>query len=234
MRYLLSCLSSLILLALLVPVASTKSQLPQVECPTITIEPSRQIICPDAEVKFTASVTGGEVNAQQRFNWTVSAGRIIRGQGSRTITVATAGAQGPGGVSVSVELVGAEIGCALTFSRAVDVTPLCPERKFDEYGNLSFEEEKARLALFAAEVRGTPDTMGLIIIRESGKRDMDESGARLERARNYLVNELGLEADRVFTREGDLREEVAIELWIMPTKAPPAESNRNINSSPSP
>jgi hypothetical protein len=231
MRYLPTCLSSLILLALLVPVASTASPPAQAECLTIRIEPSRQTICPDDEVTFTARATNGEIPAQQRFNWTVSAGRIIRGQGTRTITVS---ATGPGGVSVSVELAGADARCALTFSRAVDVTPFCPERKFDEYGDLSFEEEKARLALFAAEIRGTPDTTGVIIIRASGKRDVEEGGARLERARNYLVNELGLEADRIFTREGDVREELAFELWLMPSKVPRREPNQDFNSGTGP
>lgn len=236
MRTFLGCLS-LFILTLLVPATgdtTSFSNLPQGECPAITIETPNPVICPDARITFTASVTNGEVNAQQRFNWTISGGRITRGQGTPTITVATAAAQeGPGGVRANVELVGPGNNCSQTFSHAVDVTPFCPERKYDEYGNLPFEEEKARLGLFAAQLRGTPDTMGLIIIRPGAKMEVGESEARRERARRYMVDGLGLETDRILTREGDGREELAIELWIMPTKLPPAESNQNINSSPS-
>lgn len=241
MRPILISVLSLILIALLVPVTGSTTPYPhQVECPTITIEAPSHIICPDAEVTFTASVMGGDINSQHTFNWTVSAGKIISGQGTQTITVATANAKGSqieAGVNATVELVGGQWGsCSRTASYAVEVKPFCPDRKFDVFtGNASLEEEKARLGNFAARLRNDPDTMGIITIRSGAKMGVGEAEARLERARNYLVNELGIEADRVFTREGDSLEELTIELWVMPTKMPPADTSRTNNSnSPKP
>jgi hypothetical protein len=239
MRPFLICLSSLVLLAHLVPVASTTAHPPaQVECPTIAIETPSHIICPDAEVTFTASVTGGDINSQHSFNWTVSAGRIVSGQGTPTIRVATVNAPGnqiEAGVNATVEVVGGQWGsCSRTASHAVQVKPFCPDRKFDAFlGNASLEEEKARLGNFAARLRNDLDTMGIITIRSGGKMSVGEAEARLERARNYLVNELGIEADRVFTREGDSLEELTIELWVMPTKLPSITPSQTNNSSPS-
>ena len=241
MRPILISLSSLILIALLVPITGSTTPYPhQVECPTIAIDTPSNIICPDADVTFTASVMGGNINSQHTFNWTVSAGRIISGQDTPTITVATANASGnqiDAGVNATVELVGGQWGsCSRTASYAVQVKPFCPDRKFDAFtGNASLEEEKARLGNFASRLRNDPDTMGIITIRSGGKMSVGEAEARLERARNYLVNELGIEADRVLTREGDSLEELTIELWVMPTKLPPAgDSQTNNSNTPKP
>jgi hypothetical protein len=229
MRAFLICLSLLILLALLVPVANTTSFPSQSECPEITIETPSTIICPDARVIFTAQVTKGEVNAQQRFKWTVAEGRVIKGQGTPTITVETTGAQGPGGVRVSVELVGPEIGCALTYSRAVDVTPFCPERKFDEFGEVSEEFEMMKLDVFAIRLRSEPDTVGLIIMYAGEHAPVGYAEARLERARNYLIDVRGLEADQILMKDAGSGVESTMELWVMPTKLPPTNSNQNTN-----
>jgi hypothetical protein len=205
------------------------------ECPEITMETPSAIICPDAEVTFTAGVPGGDPNARQTYHWTVSAGRIVSGQGTPTIRVATVNASADIelGLRATVEVAGGQWGsCSRTSSHGVQVKAFCPDRRFDEFlGTASLEEEKARLGNFASRLRGEPHTMGIITLRSGGKMVVGEAAERLERARKYLVDELGIETDRVYTREGDGLEELTIELWVMPTN--PYAPSRN-NSLPSP
>lgn len=234
MRAFLIC-GSLLIPALLVPVTGSTTSSPpaQVECPAITIETPSAIICPESEVTFTAGVEGTDPNVTH--HWTVSAGRIISGQGTPTIRVATVNARADqidAGVNATVEVVGGQWGsCSRTASRGVQVKAFCPDRKFDTFlGTASLEEEKARLGNFASRLRGEPHTMGIITLCFGGKMLAGEAEARLERARKYLVDELGIEADRVYTREGDALEELTIELWVMPTN--PHAPSRN-NSLPS-
>jgi hypothetical protein len=233
MRVFLICVS-LLIPTLLVPVTgNTTTSPPQMECPEITMETPSAIICPDAEVTFTASVLGVAANAQQTYHWTVSSGRIISGQGTQTIRVATVNASADIelGLRATVEVVGGQWGsCSRTASYGVQVKAFCPDRKFDEFlGTASLEEEKARLGNFASRLRGEPHTMGIITLRSGGKMNAGEAEARLERARKYLVDELGIETNRVYTREGDGLEELTIELWVMPTN--PNSPSRN-NSMP--
>ncbi|HVG32197.1 MAG TPA: hypothetical protein VM911_03925 [Pyrinomonadaceae bacterium] len=199
------------------------------------METPSAIICPDAEVTFTAGVLGVDPNVQHTYHWTVSAGRIISGQGTPTIRVATVNASADieVGLRATVEVGGGQWGsCSRAASYGVQVKAFCPDRKFDTFlGTASLEEEKARLGNFASRLRGDPHTMGIITLRSGEKMVAGEAEARLERARKYLVDELGIEPYRVYTREGDSLEELTIELWIMPTN--PHAHSRN-NSTPSP
>jgi hypothetical protein len=213
------------------PIPSRSSAAP--ECPTIKIDTPSQIICPAAEVTFTASVEGGESNAKRTFNWTVSAGKIISGQGTPTIAVATAGASGDAddqGIRASVEVGGLTASCSTTASYTVQLRAFCPDRKFDEFGALSFDEEKARLESYISRLLSDPETLGLIKAHAGKCARVDEADTRLERIRDYLVNLRGL--DRIVTKNEGCQEEdqaeVRIELWVMPTKAPPAPTP-NIN-----
>src|SRR5882762_1750792 len=73
-------------------------------CPTVNVS------CPEAAnenapVTFTANVTGGTPNITPGYSWTVSAGRIISGQGTPSITVDTSGLAGQT-VRASVDITG--------------------------------------------------------------------------------------------------------------------------------
>ena len=66
---------------------------PQPVCPNITIE------CPERvelnqPLTFRSTVIGGSPNVAPVYNWNVSAGRIIEGQGTSTIRVDTTGLAG--------------------------------------------------------------------------------------------------------------------------------------------
>jgi hypothetical protein len=227
MRYVLTSLTLLVFAHLALTNGTTATSLQSTrECPTITMETPAQVICPGAEVTFTASVEGVAQNTRQSFKWTVTTGRIISGQGTPTIKVSTLEASPEAsyqGIGATVEIGGIDTGCSNVAACAVQMSPFCPDRKVDEFGDLSFDEEKARLESLITRLQSDPDTFGLIRAHSSSCARMSEAEARLERIRDYLVNLRGL--DRIVTKDGGCqagdRDELMIELWVMPTKAPP-------------
>jgi len=183
--------------------------------------PNVAIYCPDtvtlgAPVTFTANLSGGTPNVTPVYNWTVSAGRILSGQGTSSITVDTAGLGGQA-IRATVAVGGYDLNCTATCTTqipaAIDV------RRFDQYPNVRFNDEKARLDNFAIQLQNEPATRGYIIAYGSRRGRVDEGRVRGGRARDYLVNERGIEASRIVLIDGGYQEDLTIELWLVPTGA---------------
>lgn len=96
--------------------------------------------------------------------------------------------------------------------KRVDVLP-----KFDEYGDIAFNEEKVRLDKVALQFqRFRPDPQGYIIAYSGRLARVGEAQARAERAKNYLVNTHDIEAARIVTVDGGYREKLTVELFVGP------------------
>ncbi len=173
-------------------------------------------------ITFNAS-GAGDMNVT--YNWTVSAGTISSGQGTSSITVNTDGVGGQT-VTATVELGGLDPSCAKTASCSTQVIPPTPPAvKFDEYGNIKFNDEKARLDNYAIQLQNQPGSQGYIIAYGSCE---GEAQARADRAKDYLVNTRGIDAGRLVTIDGGCMPELKVELWIVPTGATaPAASTDN-------
>jgi hypothetical protein len=165
------------------------------------------------------------------YNWSVSAGTISSGQGTSVITVDTAGVGGQT-VTATVELGGVDPACSRTASCTTSVRPtIVPPRKFDEYGNIRFNDEKARLDNYAIQLQNEPGSQGYIIAYGGRRGVAGEAQARADRAKNYLVNTRGLEAGRLVTVDGGYREDLTVELWIVPTGANPPSASPTVDAS---
>lgn len=200
---------------------------PPPPCPTVSVS------CTDAvdvgsPITYTASVTGGPANMAATYNWSVSAGTITSGQGTPTITVDTAGLGGQS-VTATLSLGGADPACSTTASCTTSVRPPPPQpTQFDEYGNIKFNDEKARLDNYAIQLQNQPGSTGVIIAYGACE---GEAQARADRAKDYLVNTRGIEAGRITTINGGCRADLAVQLWIVPSGATaPAASTDNIIS----
>jgi len=183
-------------------------------CPTaVAVDCPSGLIEPGTPVTFTARVEGGPGN--QTYNWSVSAGTISSGQGTSAITVDTTGLAGQS-VTASVELSGIDPSCNRTASCTVNVNKPPIPRKFDEYGNIRFNDEKARLDNFAVQLQNEPTSTGYIIGYGScGTEGM----TRANRAKDYLVNTRGIDASRIVTVDGGCTPELIVQLWIAPQGA---------------
>ena len=90
-----------------------------------------------------------------------------------------------------------------------------PDQAFDFYGNICWEDEKARLDNFAIQLQEKRDMVGLIIVYPGRRSCTDEAKARLVRTKNWLEGR-GVSAERVVLRDGGYREKAETWLWVIP------------------
>jgi hypothetical protein len=198
-------------------------------CPTVSVSCPTEVNDGDA-LTFTASV-GDQGNLSLTYNWSVSAGTITGGQGTPSITVDTKGTGGST-ITATVELGGVDPICSRTASCTTSVKQVVPvtPTKFDEYGNIRFNDEKARLDNYAIALQNDPTAQGTIIAYGSCE---GEGQARADRAKNYLVNTRGIDAGRLTTVDGGCREDLTVQLWVVPSGATaPAASESTVTPCP--
>jgi hypothetical protein len=190
---------------------------PRPVCPNVSI------YCPDVQqagtpVTFTASVSGGTPGITPVYNWKVSAGQILSGQGSPTITVDTAGLAGQP-ITATVEVEGYNLECRATCQASVPAPP--NPTKFDEIGEIQRDDEKARLDVFAIELQNSPGAQGYIIGYGGRNKRWGTGQQRAARARDYVVTTRGIDASRIVVIDGGTRETGTTQLWIVPAGATP-------------
>lgn len=190
---------------------------PPVVCPNVSI------YCPDtvtlgAPVTFTANLSGGTSGISPIYNWTVTAGTIISGQGTPTIQVDTTGLGGqPITANLSVE--GYKLNCAA--SCTVQIPRKISHTLVDYYPPIRLNDEKARLDNFAIQLQNDPNAKGYVVVYGGAKAKPAEKQGRLKRALDYLTNTRGISRDRIVTMEGGVRDVTTTELWLVPLGADP-------------
>jgi Tfp pilus assembly protein PilV len=196
-------------------------------CPTVSVSCPANVPQGDP-ITFTASVSG---DASVTYNWTVSAGTISSGQGTSSISVDTTGIGGQS-VTATVELGGLDPSCSRTASCTTSVeTPPQACRKFDEYADLRFNDEKARLDNLAIQLQQDPGSQAYYVV--FGSCDT-EGAARSTRAVDYLVNNRGIDRGRITVIDGGCRETLTVELWICPAGAGAPTATNPATVSPCP
>ena len=208
--------------------AQSRNTNEQPDCPVVRVS------CPDIArgptTIFSASVSGVNLPAELKFNWEVSAGVITGGQGTRSITVDTS-AIGGRSVTATVDVGGLPERCRI--SASCSTSPICIvlSRKVGEYDNISIGEEKARLDNFAIELGNNPTAQGYLLAYAGRHARVGEATVRAERAKDYLVNNRGIDGSRVVALDGGHREELTIELYIVPTGAVPPPAAPTVDPS---
>ena len=194
--------------------------------PTRPICPTVSVSCPDVTadgqpVTFRANI-GSTPGITPTYNWTVSAGRITRGQGTPSITVDTTGLAGQT-VRADLDLGGLGMSCPASCATSIP-PPECKPRKFDEYGDIRFNDEKARLDNYAIELQNEPGSQGYNIVYPTlGTR---AAQAREDRIRGYLINTRGMDQSRFTITRGLAGAEWSFELWIVPSGCKPPVPRR--------
>ena len=201
--------------------AFTSTTVRVTECPP-PICPNISIYCPGSvtlgqPVTFNANVVGGDASITPTYNWKISAGSITSGQGTSSITVDTTGLAGQP-ITATLDMGGYNLNCTATCTTQIPVR--VENRKFDEFGNINRDDEKARLDNFAIQLQQEPDSQGYIIVYAGRRTRPGDAQKRVDRARDYLINQRGIDARRIVALAGGTREDLTVELWIVPTGAP--------------
>jgi hypothetical protein len=191
---------------------------PPPTCPSVAIE------CPDRVVvgeplTFRSTVTGGSP-VRRTYNWTVTAGTIIEGQGTDTIRVDTTGLAGQS-ITASLSMGGYNLDCSATCTVQFPVPVVC--RKFDEFPAIAYNDEKARLDNYAIELQNDPTSTAYVIVYP-GRGYPAAVQRHTTRIVDYLVNSRGINAQRIVTLVGPARDVLLVELWLCPQGAKPPAS----------
>lgn len=178
-----------------------------------------EIITYAADVAYTG-------NYDLKYNWKVtpSSARIISGLGSPTLNVDSTGL---GGQRITATLtVGdgtPDPACAQTAQAVSVVTPLEKKiivaREFDECNSCSLDDQKARLDNLAVELQNDPSTRAYILAYGGRMSPLGQVEKLMNRSRDYLVTQRGIDASRIVSVNSGFREEDSVELWIVPSGA---------------
>jgi len=186
---------------------------PRPVCPNVSISCPTNVVI-DQPITFTSNVTGGIPASAPIYNWSVSAGTIIEGQGTPTIKVATTGLAGET-VRATLTMGGLPLNCSDSCAVQVPIPPAkC--RKFDEFPDIARNDEKARLDNYGIELQNDPTSNAYVTVfpgRSSKSSDVQRHVARIV---DYLVNSRGIDGSRIVTRVGPMRDELMVELWACP------------------
>jgi hypothetical protein len=195
-------------------------------CPVIPpVCPTIEIVCPtnvqlDQPLTFTSRATGGTPSIPHAYNWTVSAGRIIEGQGTNTIKVDTSGLAGET-VRASLTMPGyGTLACAADCGVSIPL-PRIVSRKFDEFPDIQRNDEKARLDNFVIELQNDPSATAYVVIYPGSASKRGDVQHHASRIVDYMVNSRGIDQTRIVTLVGTARNELFVELWITPRGATP-------------
>jgi hypothetical protein len=187
--------------------------------------PAIEISCPtniaiDQPLTFSSRYSGGvPANVTPVYNWTVSAGTIITGQGTDTITVDTKGLAGQT-VRASLSMGGYNLECAADCAVTIPL-PKRESLKFDDYLNIARNDEKARLDNFAIALQNDPTATGYVIVYPGRTSKRAEVQDQFGRVIDYLVNSRQIDKSRIRTIEGPKRDQLSKELWVTPQGATP-------------
>ena len=88
---------------------------------------------------------------------------------------------------------------------------------FDEYGSLSFRNERARLDEYAKRARQASDSVAIIVIYPGAGRSAKRTQSRTGRIMDYLVNKRGVNPEHIGAVTIDeTRQEFETQLLICP------------------
>ena len=195
----------------------------RVVCPTVTVECPETVPRPGTPITLKAKVSGNGF-ANVTFKWAASAGTVTpeseeainTATAERAAAVDTTGIPGGLPVTVTFELVGLDRSCANTSSCTTLVFQPFEPHPIDYYGNIRFDDEKARLDNFAIELQNDPKLHGYIDCYGGRVGRRGEARARCERAKRYLTGHRGIAPDRIVLVDGGYREDLSVGLWLMP------------------
>ena len=190
--------------------------------PPVAVCPNVAVSCPDnvvlgEPVTFTSTLTGGASNVAPIYNWTVSAGRIIEGQGTSSIRVDTTGLAGQT-LTATLSMEGYGLECSSSCPVQFPVPVEC--KRFDEFPNISRNDEKARLDNFAIELND-PTLLAYVIVYPGQRGRPGDTKRHIKRIVDYLVNSRGVNSQRIVTLVGPARDDLTVELWTCPQGAKP-------------
>ena len=120
------------------------------------------VVEPGTPMRFVATVSGLSPDVKIGYEWKVSAGTIVSGQGTCAIVVDTTGLSNVN-ITAEVTVTGLPACCPNTASETRSVASKIRNELFDEFGKLANDDVKARIQNLYVELGNNPNAQGYII-----------------------------------------------------------------------
>ncbi|MDQ3585266.1 MAG: hypothetical protein M3407_05785 [Acidobacteriota bacterium] len=197
-------------------------------CPQVTVSGPLYVWERGQPLQFSASVREERTQTKPSYRWTVSAGEMISGQDTTEITVRWPNSEYQQ-VKATVEVGGYASECNASASGTSPEKMISVPFKFDEFGQITCEDIKARLDNFGISLQSHPEMRAHIIYyggqyytdyrerRHLPTRGQAEAFGSL--LKNYLINVRGISPNKLVLVNGGFRSEWGAELWLAPSGA---------------
>ncbi len=80
-------------------------------------------------------------------------------------------------------------------------------------------------------MQNDPTSQGYLVCYGGRRGRTGEAQRRCDRAKDYLVTTRGIDGSRVVTVDGGFREDLTVELWIVPSGATPPAASPTVDPS---
>lgn len=154
------------------------------------------------------------------YTWTVSppSARIMSGAGTQTITVDTTSLGSRRVTAIVVVDDGSgNRNCRQTAQAATAIEPIGPPPGDvgDDFISVSNDADKARLDYLAIKMQENPTYHAYVIAYGGRTSCRQQADLLIQCALRYLVGQRGVDASRVTTINGGLREKESYEFWVL-------------------
>lgn len=188
------------------------------QCPTLSVSGPTAAVAEGTPATLTLNLSGIDVKAAGvTYNWQLSDGSLVSGQGTNTVSIDTAGTGGKS-IKAEVDILGVSPTCKRFTDFTFAVKKTVVSQLIDEFVPTGSKAERSKLET-AADMVTLTEGSSLYIIRYEGVR-ADKNAAL--KAANSAVSHLRKHMDKSATIEvidGGYRTETTLEFWLVPTGA---------------
>lgn len=183
-------------------------------CPSLTASGPYGLTAPGSTMSFSANLGGSE---RVSYNWVVSNGTIVSGQGTPNITVATSREMAGASVTATVSIGGLDpnCNCPNTASATGDVAPVRPPTLIDEYGKKKDDEVKAIVDAINVQLSNDP-TARIVVVNYGTAAQVKAQKAQLLKGMRFR----GTDLSRVSFVDGpNTGDGPRTKVWLVPAGA---------------
>ena len=188
-------------------------------CPQITIANayanSNTIVRDGQQVSFAVTLSGGDQAVTPTYVWSTSAGVIVNGQGTRSVTIDSTGAGDVRELRAELWVSGYSGECQTQASVTIRVAG--PARKIAEFGELPPEKEDEQIDMLIAALSGTTDN-GYVFGYAGRTSPRGYTMPVLKRIKARLLA-ANIPPERLGIMDAGFREQPSFEVWIAPLGA---------------
>jgi hypothetical protein len=191
---------------------------------TVAAQPTFEVGGEPITFKATVASYSGEV--EPIYTWTVSAGSIMRGQGTSEIEVDTAGVSAETKITATVSVdegSGRPLppGSTLMCHAVANATVAAKVKPFEAFSGIAFDDVKARLDNFVIDLQSAPDATAYVIYYSGQGCPSGQRSSLGDRSVEYMINTRGFDRSRVKLIDGGKSIMDWMELWVLPAGRKP-------------